>query len=112
MSRDAVGARNQAAVHWVALATFTDGRVKSDERWHAARWESRVRGWSFTVSQGSERWSSIGRRGGCDGRATVVGARVTMAASGVLGSGKIPTRVHLPTGQRLKGRTGEGGVVL
>lgn len=33
---DAAGARNRAVVYWVALATFTGGRVKSGERWHVA----------------------------------------------------------------------------
>jgi hypothetical protein len=41
---DAAGARNQAAVYWVALAMFTGGRVKSGEWWYAPGGEYRVRG--------------------------------------------------------------------
>lgn len=36
---DAAGARNRATVYWVALATFTGGRMKSGEWWHATAGE-------------------------------------------------------------------------
>lgn len=49
---------------------------------------------------------------GCHGQGTVVGARVTMAGVGMLGSRDIPVKVHLPTGHGFVGRTTKGGVVL
>lgn len=46
-------------------------------------------------------------KGGCAGRTTVVGAWVTRASGGTLGSGEIPVKGHLPTDWGLEGMNGQ-----